>query len=97
MLGSNVFGDSDGPFRSDHPSMEKGERSQRGQSGVPPYCRKELRAPPAASLSHRLHDDQANCTRKGRGFRGLLVHEKSALTWKRGMRANTDMAGSCLN
>ncbi len=50
-----------------------------------------LRAPAAASLSNRLHDDQANCTRKGRGLRGLLVHEKSALTWKREIRATTDI------
>lgn len=62
MLLSNVFGDSGGPFRSDHPSTEKVESRQ---IGVPPYCRKELRAPPVASLSHRLHDDHGELYARG--------------------------------
>lgn len=61
--------------------------SQRGQIAVPPpNSRKELRAPPAASLSHRLHDDHGELYARGAGFTEIceLVHEKSAVTWKRG-------------
>jgi len=53
--------------------------SQRGQIGVPPpNSRKGFRAPPVASLSHRLHDDHGELYARGAGL-SLLVHEKSAV------------------